>query len=62
MKSEQQQNATAKKGLFRNLLDKYNELCKDMGVDQGGGCRRCVPIIKQDPENEKTKKKKTPNK
>ncbi|MBE2896410.1 DUF5363 domain-containing protein [Pasteurellaceae bacterium HPA106] len=40
-----------KKGLFRRLLDKYNELCKDLNVDNGG-CRRCVPVIKQDPEPE----------
>ncbi|MFW8159880.1 DUF5363 family protein [Klebsiella pneumoniae] len=33
-----------------------------MGVDQGGGCRRCVPSIKQDPENEKPETEKTPNK
>ncbi|WP_161788350.1 DUF5363 domain-containing protein [Chelonobacter oris] len=45
------------KGLFRKMLDKYNELCRDMGVDNGGGCRRCVPIVKQDPEPEKPQKK-----
>ncbi|MGR6982080.1 DUF5363 domain-containing protein [Testudinibacter sp. P27/CKL/0425] len=50
---QQEQSATQKKGLFRKVLDKYNELCSDMGVDQGGGCRRCVPIVKQDPELEK---------
>ncbi|TCV85254.1 DUF5363 domain-containing protein [Testudinibacter aquarius] len=47
----------AKKGLFKTVLEKYNQLCKEMGVDQGGGCRRCVPIIKQDPEPEKPTKK-----
>ncbi|WP_176552295.1 DUF5363 domain-containing protein [Testudinibacter sp. TR-2022] len=48
---------SGKKGLFKTLLEKYNQLCKEMGVDQGGGCRRCVPIIKQDPEPEKSAKK-----
>lgn len=46
-----------KKGLLRRLLDKYNELCKDLNVDNGGGCRRCVPIIKQDPTPEKKAEK-----
>lgn len=31
-----------KTGFWRKLLDSYNQLCKDMGVDQGG-CRSCVP-------------------
>lgn len=31
-----------KTGFWRKLLDAYNQLCKDMGVDQGG-CRSCVP-------------------
>ncbi|MFK5129592.1 DUF5363 domain-containing protein [Glaesserella parasuis] len=39
------------KGFFRNLLDKYNELCKDLGVDQGA-CRGCVPVVKFDPEQD----------
>lgn len=55
--TQTENNATQKKGLFRKVLDKYNELCHDMGVDQGGGCRRCVPIIKQDPELEKQEQK-----
>lgn len=37
------------KSFFRKLLDKYNELCKDLGVEQGA-CRGCVPIVKFDPE------------
>ncbi|AGH38950.1 hypothetical protein F542_5350 [Bibersteinia trehalosi USDA-ARS-USMARC-188] len=47
------------KGFFRKLMDKYNELCKDLGVD-GGACRGCVPIVKFDPETEeKTKQEQT---
>ncbi|WP_373767928.1 DUF5363 domain-containing protein [Glaesserella sp.] len=42
------------KGLFRTLLDKYNELCKDLGVDQGA-CRGCVPIVKFDQDKEDDK-------
>ncbi|WP_373778097.1 DUF5363 domain-containing protein [Glaesserella sp.] len=52
--------AEQQKGFFRNLLDKYDELCKDLGVDQGG-CRGCIPVVKFDPEKEegdnKTEKK-----
>lgn len=40
------------KSFFRKLLDKYNELCKDLGVEQGA-CRGCVPVVKFDPEEEK---------
>ncbi|WP_159460734.1 DUF5363 family protein [Pasteurella testudinis] len=47
----------AKTGWFKKLLKQYDQLCKDLGVDKGGGCRRCVPIIKQDPEPEKQNKK-----
>ncbi len=47
---------TEHKSFFRKLLDKYNDLCKDLGVDQGA-CRGCVPIVKFDPEKEdKTEK------
>ncbi|MBE2893575.1 DUF5363 family protein [Spirabiliibacterium falconis] len=42
-------NTGEKRGILRRLLDKYNELCRDLNVDNGG-CRRCVPVIKQDPE------------
>lgn len=34
---------------FRKLMDKYDELCKDLGVEQGA-CRGCVPVVKFDPE------------
>lgn len=47
------------KSFFRKLMDKYNELCKDLGVD-GGACRGCVPIVKFDPEkDDKTKQEKS---
>ncbi|MFC0309834.1 DUF5363 family protein [Gallibacterium trehalosifermentans] len=36
-------------GLFKKLLKKYDDFCKELGVDQGA-CRSCVPIYKQDPE------------
>lgn len=42
---------TEHKSFFRKLLDKYNDLCKDLGVDQGA-CRGCVPVVKFDPEND----------
>ncbi|MDO4895404.1 DUF5363 family protein [Moraxella sp.] len=29
-------------GFWRKLWNAYNQLCKDMGVEQGG-CRSCVP-------------------
>lgn len=46
-------SAPQKKSWFKNVLDKYNAFCKEVGADQGGGCRRCVPIVRQDPELEK---------
>ncbi|MDG6784405.1 DUF5363 domain-containing protein [Glaesserella parasuis] len=46
------------KGFFRNLLDKYNELCKELGVDQGA-CRGCVPVVKFDPEQDDKSGEKT---
>lgn len=39
------------KSFFQKLMDKYNELCKDLGVD-GGACRGCVPVVKFDPETD----------
>ncbi|MFC0323609.1 DUF5363 family protein [Gallibacterium melopsittaci] len=36
-------------GLFKKLLKKYDDFCKELGVDQGA-CRNCVPIYKQDPD------------
>lgn len=41
--------ATENKSFFRKLLDQYNDLCKDLGVEQGA-CRGCVPVVKFDPE------------
>lgn len=31
-----------KPSFWRKMIDAYQQLCKDMGVDQGG-CRSCVP-------------------
>ncbi|MGV6987592.1 DUF5363 domain-containing protein [Testudinibacter sp. P80/BLE/0925] len=46
-------SAPQKKSWFKRALDKYDAFCKEVGADQGGGCRRCVPIVRQDPELEK---------
>ena len=45
-----------KQGWFKKFLDKYNKLCDELGVEQGG-CRGCVPVVKFDPENEEDKNK-----
>lgn len=34
-------------GFFKKLINKYNELCKNLGVDNGA-CRSCTPIVKTD--------------
>lgn len=34
--------AEEKIGFWQKLWQSYNQLCKDMGVEQGG-CRSCVP-------------------
>lgn len=39
------------KSFFRKLMEKYDELCKDLGVENGA-CRSCVPVVKFDPEPE----------
>lgn len=39
------------KSFFRKLMEKYDELCKDLGVENGS-CRSCVPVVKFDPESE----------
>lgn len=36
---------------FQKLKQKYDELCKDLGVE-AGACRGCVPVVKFDPETE----------
>lgn len=36
-----------KVGFWRKLWQEYQQLCKDMGVEQGG-CRSCVPKIQFD--------------
>lgn len=43
--SEQQKN------WFKKALEKYEQFCEDLGVNQGA-CRGCVPIVKFDPEPE----------
>lgn len=48
-------NPTEKTSWFKALLNKYNELCKDLGVD-AGACRGCVPIVKFDPEKSEKEK------
>lgn len=40
------------KSFFQKLKEKYDELCRDLGVDSGA-CRGCVPVVKFDPEQEK---------
>ena len=35
--------------LFKWLWRKYNEFYDEAGFSQVGGCRRCVPFIKEDP-------------
>lgn len=42
------------KSFFRKLMDKYDQLCKDLGVEQGA-CRGCVPVVKFDSERKKDK-------
>lgn len=44
-------NATSlpKQGFFKRALAKYDQFCKELGIDNGA-CRSCVPIYKQDPE------------
>lgn len=39
------------KSFFKKLKEKYDELCKDLGVD-AGACRGCVPVVKFDPEKD----------
>lgn len=33
------------KNWFRKIIAKYNELCEQLGVDNGA-CRSCVPLSK----------------
>ena len=35
--------------LFKWLWRKYNEFYDEAGFSQVGGCRRCLPFIKEDP-------------
>ncbi|WP_165772778.1 DUF5363 domain-containing protein [Caviibacterium pharyngocola] len=36
-----------KKGWFKKALAKYDQFCKELGIDQGA-CRSCVPVVKFD--------------
>lgn len=44
-------------GWFKRMLAKYDKFCEELGVNQGA-CRGCVPVVKFDPENEKSGEKK----
>ncbi|UTU47516.1 DUF5363 domain-containing protein [Mergibacter septicus] len=49
---------TSKLGFFKRALAKYDQFCKELGIDKGA-CRSCVPIYKEDPElTEKDKSQK----
>lgn len=42
---------TQEKSWLRKALDKYDQFCDELGVNQGA-CRGCVPTVKFDPERE----------
>lgn len=42
---------TQEKSWLRKALDKYEQFCDELGVNQGA-CRGCVPTVKFDPERE----------
>lgn len=44
-----------KKSWFKKALEKYDNFCDELGVNQGS-CRGCVPVVKFDPETEKEQK------
>lgn len=50
-KVKQMLEKNSKKSWLKGLIEKYNELCKDLGVENGA-CRSCVPIVKFDPKKE----------
>ena len=35
--------------LFKCLWRKYTEFCDETGLSKPGACRRCVPLVKEDP-------------
>lgn len=43
--------AEENKSWFKKLIEQYNQLCNDLGVDNGA-CRSCVPVVKFDPEQD----------
>ena len=40
---------------WKKFVNKYNELCKELGVEQGA-CRSCTPIVKADENGNLLKK------
>lgn len=46
---------TEQKSWFKKALEKYDQFCDELGVNQGT-CRGCVPVVKFDPEPEKEQK------
>lgn len=50
-----EQKASEKKSWFKKALDKYDQFCEELGVNQGA-CRGCVPTVKFDPEKEPAEK------
>lgn len=49
--------AEENKSWFKKLIEQYNQLCKDLGVDNGA-CRSCVLVVKFDPEQDEQKAEK----
>lgn len=49
-----------KKSWFKKAIEKYNDFCKEIGIDQGA-CRSCVPVVKSD-ENGNLKKEESQSK
>ncbi|PJG85649.1 DUF5363 domain-containing protein [Conservatibacter flavescens] len=43
-----------KKSWFRRALEKYDQFCKEAGIDDGA-CRSCMPIVKADENGNKGK-------
>ena len=57
MMSEQLEKTTEtqpKKSWFKRALEKYDQFCKEAGIDDGA-CRSCMPIVKPDENGNKGK-------
>ncbi|MDO4697443.1 MAG: DUF5363 domain-containing protein [Pasteurellaceae bacterium] len=50
------EKTTENRSWLKTLWAKYNELCDDLGVDNGA-CRSCVPVVKFDPETNQAQSK-----